>query len=67
MNKAGMLGIAVLIIIIASATYRFFEQRKQRISDDNSPVKLYMVEVVDKQQIPKNDRRSREKQKNKNQ
>lgn len=53
MNKAGMLGIAVLIIIIASATYRFFEQRKQRISDDNSPVKLYMVEVVDKQQIPK--------------
>ena len=60
MNKAGMLGIAVLIIIIASATYRFFEQRKQRISDDNSPVKLYMVEVVDKQQIPKNDRRSRE-------
>ncbi|MBI6221029.1 DUF2500 domain-containing protein [Proteus mirabilis] len=60
MNKAGMLGIAVLIIIIASATYRFFEQRKQRISDDNSPVKLYMVEVVDKQQIPKNDRHSRE-------
>ena len=43
MNKAGMLGIAVLIIIIASATYRFFEQRKQRISDDNSPVKLYIA------------------------
>lgn len=60
MNKAGMIGIAVLIIIIASATYRFLEQRKQRMSDDNAPVKLYMVEVVKKQTLPANDRRSRE-------
>lgn len=60
MNKAAILGIAVLIIIIASATYRFFEQRKQRISDDNSPVKLYMVEIIDKKEIPANERRSRE-------
>lgn len=60
MNKAAILGIAVLIIIIASATYRFFEQRKQRISDDNSPVVLYMVEVIDKKEISANERRSRE-------
>ncbi|UDN36543.1 DUF2500 domain-containing protein [Proteus vulgaris] len=60
MNKAAIIGIAVLIIIIASATYRFFEQRKQRISDDNSPVKLYMVEVIDKKEIVANERRSRE-------
>ena len=60
MNKAAILGIAVLIIIIASATYRFFEQRKQRISDDNAPVKLYMVEVIDKKEIAANERRSRE-------
>ncbi|EST56895.1 hypothetical protein K151_3422 [Proteus hauseri ZMd44] len=60
MNKAAILGIAVLIIIIASATYRFFEQRKQRISDDNSPVKLYMVEIIDKKEIAANERRSRE-------
>lgn len=60
MNKAAILGIAVLIIIIASATYRFFEQRKQRISDDNAPVKLYMVDVIDKKEIAANERRSRE-------
>ncbi|MBI6530553.1 DUF2500 domain-containing protein [Proteus vulgaris] len=60
MNKAAIIGIAVLIIIIASATYRFFEQRKQRISDDNSPVKLYMVEVIDKKEVVANERRSRE-------
>ncbi|XOY30285.1 DUF2500 domain-containing protein [Proteus cibi] len=60
MNKAAILGIAVLIIIIASATYRFFEQRKQRMSDDNSPVKLYMVEIIDKKEIAANERRSRE-------
>lgn len=60
MNKAAILGIAVLIIIIVSATYRFFEQRKQRISDDNSPVVLYMVEVIDKKEILANERRSRE-------
>ncbi|MBG3011617.1 DUF2500 family protein [Proteus faecis] len=60
MNKAAILGIAVLIIIIASATYRFFEQRKQRISDDNAPVTLYMVEVIDKKEIAANERRSRE-------
>ncbi|MEQ4987575.1 DUF2500 family protein [Proteus sp. fly-1089] len=60
MNKVAIIGIAVLIIIIASATYRFFEQRKQRISDDNSPVKLYMVEVIDKKEIAANERRSRE-------
>ncbi|MEQ4922522.1 DUF2500 family protein [Proteus hauseri] len=60
MNKAGMIGIAVLIIIIASATYRFLEQRKQRVSDDNAPVKLYMVEVIEKKTVPANDRRSRE-------
>ena len=60
MNKAAILGIAVLIIIIASATYRFFEQRKQRISDDNAPVKLYMVDVIDKREVAANERRSRE-------
>ncbi|MCT8250071.1 DUF2500 family protein [Proteus faecis] len=60
MNKVAILGIAVLIIIIASATYRFFEQRKQRISDDNAPVTLYMVEVIDKKEIAANERRSRE-------
>lgn len=60
MNKAAILGIAILIIIVTSATYRFFEQRKQRISDDNAPVKLYMVEVVDKEQVTTNDRRSRD-------
>ncbi|MBG2915605.1 MULTISPECIES: DUF2500 domain-containing protein [Proteus] len=60
MNKAAILGIAVLVIIIASATYRFFEQRKQRISDDNSPVTLYMVEVIDKKEVAANERRSRE-------
>ncbi|QNH66151.1 DUF2500 domain-containing protein [Proteus vulgaris] len=60
MNKVAILGIAVLIIIIASATYRFFEQRKQRISDDNAPVTLYMVEVIDKKEIAVNERRSRE-------
>ncbi|WP_192876267.1 DUF2500 domain-containing protein [Proteus terrae] len=60
MNKAAILGIAVLVIIIASATYRFFEQRKQRISDDNSPVILYMVEVIDKKEVAANERRSRE-------
>ncbi len=60
MNKAAILGIAVLIVIIASATYRFFEQRKQRISDDNSPVILYMVEVIDKKEVAANERRSRE-------
>lgn len=60
MNKAAILGIAVLIIIIASATYRFFEQRKQRISDDNAPVKLYMVDVIDKREVVANERRSRE-------
>ncbi|MBG3129317.1 DUF2500 domain-containing protein [Proteus mirabilis] len=60
MNKAAILGIAVLIVIIASATYRFFEQRKQRISDDNSPVTLYMVEVIDKKEVAANERRSRE-------
>lgn len=60
MNKAAILGIAVLVIIIASATYRFFEQRKQRISDDNSPVILYMVEVIDKKEVAENERRSRE-------
>lgn len=60
MNKAAILGIAVLIIIIASATYRFFEQKKQRMSDDNSPVKLYMVEIIDKKEIAANERRSRE-------
>lgn len=60
MNKAAILGIAILIIIIASATYRFFEQKKQRISDDNSPIKLYMVEIIDKKEIAANERRSRE-------
>lgn len=60
MNKAAILGIAVLIVIIASATYRFFEQRKQRISDDNLPVTLYMVEVIDKKEVAANERRSRE-------
>ncbi|MBG6037824.1 DUF2500 domain-containing protein [Proteus cibarius] len=60
MNKAAILGVAVLVIIIASATYRFFEQRKQRISDDNSPVTLYMVEVIDKKEVAANERRSRE-------
>ena len=60
MNKAAILGIAVLIIIIASATYRFFEQRKQRISDDNAPVKLYMVDVIYKREVAANERRSRE-------
>lgn len=60
MNKAAILGIAVLVIIIASATYRFFEQRKQWISDDNSPVTLYMVEVIDKKEVAANERRSRE-------
>ncbi|QUT02320.1 DUF2500 domain-containing protein [Proteus terrae] len=60
MNKAAILGIAVLVIIIASATYRFFEQRKQRISDDNSPVTLYVVEVIDKKEVAANERRSRE-------
>lgn len=60
MNKASILGIGVLIIIIASATHRFIEQRKQRLSDDNAPVKLYMVEVINKKEIIANDRRSRE-------
>ncbi|WP_193017104.1 DUF2500 family protein [Proteus sp. FME41] len=60
MNKVAIIGIAVLIIIISSATYRFFEQRKQRISDDNSQVTLYMVEVIDKKEIAANERRSRE-------
>lgn len=60
MNKAGIIGIAVLIIIIASATYRFFEQKKQRVNDDNAPVKLYMVEVIDKKEIPTNNRLSRD-------
>ncbi|KGA56326.1 MULTISPECIES: DUF2500 family protein [Proteus] len=60
MNKAAIIGIAVLIIIIASATHRFFEQRKQRVSDDNAPVKLYMVEIIDKKEVAANERRSRE-------
>ena len=47
MNKAGYFReLRLLVIIIASATHRFFEQRKQRISDDNSPVILYMVELI---------------------
>lgn len=60
MSKTGLFGIAVLIIIVVSATYRFIEQRKQRISDDNSPIKQYHVEVINKEDIPANARLSRD-------
>ncbi|WP_238334341.1 hypothetical protein [Arsenophonus endosymbiont of Bemisia tabaci] len=40
------------IIIIMSATKRFFDQRRQDVINDNSPIISYQVEVIDKKDIP---------------
>ncbi|WP_182853174.1 DUF2500 domain-containing protein [Arsenophonus endosymbiont of Aleurodicus floccissimus] len=59
MNKSV---IFVIIIIIMLATKHFFDQRRQDVINDNSPIISYQVEVIDKKNYPYPNMRSRQRE-----
>lgn len=52
--------LITIIIIIMLATKRFFDQRRQDVINDNSPIISYQVEVIDKKDYPYPNMRSRQ-------
>lgn len=61
MNKS-VIFVITIIIIIMLATKRFFDQRRQDVINDNSPIISYQVEVIDKIDYPYPNMRSRQRE-----
>ncbi|PAV04129.1 hypothetical protein CBG25_07605 [Arsenophonus sp. ENCA] len=60
-NKS-VIFVITIIIIIMLATKRFFDQRRQDVINDNSPIISYQVEVIDKKDYPYPNMRSRQRE-----
>ncbi|HGJ5873726.1 MAG TPA: DUF2500 domain-containing protein [Arsenophonus apicola] len=61
MNKS-VIFVITIIIIIMLATKRFFDQRRQNVINDNSPIISYQVEIIDKKDYPYPNMRSRQRE-----
>lgn len=61
LNKS-VIFVITIIIIIMLATKRFFDQRRQDVINDNSPIISYQVEVIDKKDYPYPNMRSRQRE-----
>ncbi|WGM01348.1 DUF2500 domain-containing protein [Arsenophonus nasoniae] len=61
MNKS-VIFVITIITIIMLATKRFFDQRRQNVINDNSPIFSYPVEVIDKKDYPYPNMRSRQRE-----
>jgi hypothetical protein len=60
-NKS-VIFVITIIIIIMLATKRFFDQRRQNVINDNSPIISYQVEIIDKKDYPYPNMRSRQRE-----
>ncbi|RXK33261.1 hypothetical protein BBD39_02165 [Arsenophonus endosymbiont of Bemisia tabaci Asia II 3] len=60
-NKS-VIFVITIIIIFMLATKRFFDQRRQDVINDNSPIISYQVEVIAKKDYPYPNMRSRQRE-----
>lgn len=61
MNKSPVFFIAIIVLIVVAASFRFMQQRRQNAENDAAPLSQKSVIVATKRETPANDRRSRQR------
>ncbi len=61
MSKPPIFFIAIIVLIVVAASFRFMHQRRQNAENDAAPLSQKNVIVATKRETPANERRSRQR------
>ncbi|MTD37348.1 DUF2500 family protein [Erwinia sp. CPCC 100877] len=62
MNKMPIFFIIIIVLIVVLASFRYINQQRQNALNDAAPLQTRQAVVVEKNQTPVNERRSRQRQ-----
>ncbi|SFU17628.1 Protein of unknown function [Kosakonia arachidis] len=62
MSKPPLFFILVIVLIVVFASFRYVQQRREKVANDATPLQQKNVVVSGKREKPLNDRRSRQQQ-----
>lgn len=62
MSKPPVFIIAIIVLIVVAASFRYLHQRRQNMENDAAPLSVKKVVVATKREKPLNDRRSRQRE-----